>query len=147
MLWSTNAALYLPKATQRVLSKRESRQQRPDPALPGNKARPRSKQSLAHDGSSPSRTSWDWFPSGSSQDFSHMSFTWETRWAQAAESKAFSKSHLLMALSWSTSANKPCRKPGWQRSCCPMTTKHLSCDLHDKVESTGKDKPLRQIWP
>lgn len=56
-------------------------------------------------------------------------------------------SHLLMALSWSTSANKPCRKPGWQSSCCPMTTKHLSCDLHDKVESTGKDKPLRQIWP
>lgn len=79
----------------------------------GTSPRPRSKQSLAHDCSSPSRTFRDWFPSGSSQYFSHMSFTWEVRWVKAVPSQSFPQSHFLMALSWSTSDNKPCRKPGW----------------------------------
>lgn len=113
MLWSTNTVLYLLKATQKVLSKRERASRCLIRPWLGTSPRPRSKQSLARDRSSPSRTFWDWFPSGGSQYFSSMSFTWEIRWAKAVQSKSFSKSHVLMALSWSTSANKPCRKPGW----------------------------------
>lgn len=113
MLWSTNVVLYLPKATQRVLSKRERASRCLIRPWLGTSPGPRSKQSLAHDRSSPSRTFCDWFPSGGSQYFSHISFTWEIRWVKAVRCKSFSKSRLLLALSWSTSATKPCRKPGW----------------------------------
>lgn len=40
-------------------------------------------------------------------------FTREIRWVKGVQSKSFSKSHLLIALCWRTSVNKPCRKPGW----------------------------------
>lgn len=113
MLCSTNAVFYLPKATQRVLSKRENASWCLIRPWLGTSPRPRSKQRLAHDRSSPSRTFWDWFPSGGSLYFSHMNFTQEIRWAKAVQSKSFSKRHLLMALSWTTSVNKPYRKSGW----------------------------------
>lgn len=105
VVWPTNTALHLPRATYGPQQEGQSQQM---PGLPLQRANP---QSPVPGQCSASRASWGWAPAGGSQDFSSESFAWEIRWAKGVLSTSFSKGYLLTALSWNASANKTSRKP------------------------------------